>query len=112
MTYTECIVQFGTDKPDLRIPHPIFRFPVDAPIQEFISKTSSLQKPIMEACAIYLDGEAAPAEIRSKVATFMDGLDDSYAQNPHGAPTALVYDSSQPLFGLSSLGYEGVDALM
>lgn len=41
----------------------------------------------------------------------MKTLPLALAQNPDGAPVALLVDSSKPLRGLSPLGFEGVDAL-
>lgn len=42
---------------------------------------------------------------------FMKGLPIALANNPDGAPVALVFDSKKPLSGLAPLGFDGVEAL-
>lgn len=41
----------------------------------------------------------------------MDTLPTSLSKNPDGLPAPILYDSKKPLGGLSSLGFEGVEAL-
>jgi aspartyl-tRNA synthetase len=64
-----------------------------------------LPDPEVEAFAFSLDGNPA-AKTHELVIKFMDELPDAFKQNPDGMPQILVYDTSKPLAGFSSLGHE------
>ena len=70
---------------------------------------TSIENPAVEAIKLRLDGDAE--RTRSFVHSFMDSLPASLADNPDGAPAVLIFDTSKPMCGLSSLGHEGFAAL-
>ncbi|KAM7191780.1 tRNA synthetases class II (D, K and N) domain containing protein [Naviculisporaceae sp. PSN 640] len=112
LTYEEAMSRFGVDKPDLRIPFEIRRVDQVLP-KEFIGKiTGNLSQPIVDAFRFRPDPEKADLKELSKfIGEFMDSLPISLSKNPDGLPSPILYDSKKPLGGLSSLGFEGVDAL-
>lgn len=64
-----------------------------------------LPNPRIEAFAFHLEN-STPEETRQLIFEFMENLPASIAENPDGKPQILVYDSSKPLCGFSSLGFE------
>lgn len=68
-----------------------------------------MSEPLIEAFALPLN-DCSPSEAQKFRNKFMDELPASLGQNPDGKPQILIYDSSKPLCGFSSLGfeYEGV----
>jgi aspartyl-tRNA synthetase len=80
---------------------------------EFVSKISHLKNPIVEAFRFrpQLSQDGDVKTVAKFVDTLMENLPAPLARNPDGAPTPLVYDSTRPLGGLSSLGHEGVEGL-
>jgi aspartyl-tRNA synthetase len=72
-----------------------------------------LDEPVVEAFRFrpspVEEGNQPPTS--SLVDELMKALPPALAQNPEGAPVALVVDSSKPLRGLSPLGFEGAGAL-
>lgn len=70
---------------------------------------TDLGDPIVEAIKLRLGGD--PRDTWEFVRGFMDSLPTSLAKNPDGAPTILMFDSSKPMCGLSSLGHEGFSNL-
>lgn len=68
-----------------------------------------LPNPLIEAFALPLS-DCSPSDARKFVTKFMDELPASLGNNPDGKPQILIHDSSKPLSGFSSLGfeYEGV----
>ncbi|KAH7626601.1 tRNA synthetases class II-domain-containing protein [Sordaria sp. MPI-SDFR-AT-0083] len=113
LTYDEAMTRFGIDKPDLRIPFEFHRVEHILPAQ-FVSMITHTEQPIVEVFRIrpQLDGETTtPGTIAEFVDKLMDQLPKPLAKNPDGAPAALMFNSKKPLCGLSSLGFEGFDAL-
>lgn len=108
MTYDQAMSQYGSDKPDLRIPIPAFtRIELLLPA-ELISMISPLKDPVIEAMVFALD--SPPAEIRKFIGSFLDLVDNKkFLENPNGGPGIFVYDSSKPLHGLSAFGFEAVE---
>lgn len=73
--------------------------------RSFVSMITHLPDPEVEAFAFSLNGNPA-SRTRELVVKFMDELPDAFKQNPDGMPQILVYDTSKPLAGFSSLGHE------
>ncbi|KAH7313657.1 tRNA synthetases class II-domain-containing protein [Stachybotrys elegans] len=105
LTFAECIAAYGSDKPDLRIPLRIHAIPDLKPFEQFVGMISHLSDPLVEAFAFQLN-DCEPKKARKFVKKFMDNLPSALSDNPDGKPQILVYDSSQPLCGFSSLGFE------
>lgn len=72
-----------------------------------------LEDPVVEAFAFPLN-EVAPSESLKLVRSFMETLPTQLLANPDGTPQILIYDTSKPLAGLSSLGpdFESIDSLV
>lgn len=71
---------------------------------------TSLDDPIVELCKFRFTGSPEQS------ATFIREFFDELPKTPHrlsgdSTPGVLVYDTSKPLGGLSSLGYEGAEKL-
>lgn len=75
------------------------------PIRNFVGMITHLPDPQIEAFALPLHN-CSPTEARKFVIEFMDNLPSSLGENPDGKPQILIYDSSKPLSGFSSLGFE------
>ncbi|AEO54047.1 hypothetical protein MYCTH_2075799 [Thermothelomyces thermophilus ATCC 42464] len=111
MSYEEVMTRFGIDKPDLRIPFELHRVDHILP-RSFVSMITHLENPIVEGFRFRpSSGEGSEVSMSGFVDELMRTLPPALAQNPDGAPVALVVDSSKPLRGLSPLGFEGAGAL-
>ncbi|KAI1818208.1 tRNA synthetases class II-domain-containing protein [Poronia punctata] len=114
MSYNTAITKYGIDKPDLRIKasqasliRPVGHFLSD----EFKSMITNLDSPIIEACKFRFDGSRA--ESAKLIRKFFDTLPKTtHKLRGHSTPGVFVFDSSKPLQGLSSLGYEAADKLI
>ena len=108
MTYQQAMTQYGSDKPDLRIPFRILPNMQSKVPQDFISKITSLSDPAVDALIVPF--EAEPSKVRAFVNDFLGSPQGAnFLGNPDGGPGILVYDSKKPLQGFSALGFEGVD---
>ncbi|KAJ3507838.1 hypothetical protein NM208_g15906 [Fusarium decemcellulare] len=105
LKFQDSIAAYGSDKPDLRIPNKIHALPDLEPYQQFISMITHLENPLIEAFTFPLDG-CSSEQAREFVIKFMDELPTALGENPDGKPQVLVCDSSKPLSGFSSLGFE------
>ncbi|KAF9876727.1 tRNA synthetase class II [Colletotrichum karsti] len=111
MKYTDCMDQYGSDKPDLRIPNRICR--VDEHLDKhFVSMITYLESPIVEAWKFSPHSDIGKAEVSEFVTKFMQSIPQRLSKNPDGAPTALIFDSSKPQNGFSSLGPGGLDSIL
>ncbi|TDZ20490.1 Aspartate--tRNA ligase [Colletotrichum orbiculare MAFF 240422] len=111
MKYTDCMDLYGSDKPDLRIPNRICR--VDEHLSKnFVSMITDLESPIVETWKISPHEDVDRKDVWKFVIDFMENLPKGLRENPDGAPTALVFDSSKPLNGFSALGPEGLDSIL
>ncbi|KAG6162877.1 hypothetical protein E4U11_002290 [Claviceps purpurea] len=105
LTFAESIAAYGSDKPDLRIPNRIHAIKDIEPYRNFVSMITHLSDPLVEAFTFPLQN-CSPSQARKFVVSFMDNLPSALADNPDGKPQVLIHDSSQPLSGFSSLGFE------
>ncbi|KND88409.1 Aspartate--tRNA ligase, mitochondrial [Tolypocladium ophioglossoides CBS 100239] len=105
ITFADSIAAYGIDKPDLRIPNRIHAIGDIEPIRNFVGMITHLPDPLIEAFTFPLK-DCSPAEARKFVTKFMDSLPYSLSENSDGKPQILIHDSSQPLSGFSSLGFE------
>ncbi|KAF5013946.1 hypothetical protein FDECE_75 [Fusarium decemcellulare] len=105
LKFQDSIAAYGSDKPDLRIPNKIHALPDLEPYQQFVSMVTHLEDPLIEAFTFPLEG-CSPQQAREFVIKFMDELPTALGENPDGKPQVLVCDSSKPLSGFSSLGFE------
>jgi aspartyl-tRNA synthetase len=64
-----------------------------------------LSDPLIEGFAFSLN-DSSPEMSRRFVNQFMDNLPASIAQNGDGLPQILIYDTSKPLCGFSSIGFD------
>ncbi|KAG5935047.1 hypothetical protein E4U53_000540 [Claviceps sorghi] len=105
LTFAESIAAYGSDKPDLRIPNRIHAIQDIEPYRSFVGMITHLSDPLVEAFTLPLQN-CSPSQARKFVINFMDNLPPALANNPDGKPQVLIHDSSQPLSGFSSLGFE------
>ncbi|KAI8298439.1 Aspartate--tRNA ligase [Colletotrichum sp. SAR11_240] len=112
MKYEDCMELYGSDKPDLRIPNRICR--VDEHLDRyFISMISDLKDPAVEVWKFSPRDDVDKRKVSKVVLSFMEDLPASLSsKSSHSAPVALVFDSSKPLNGFSSLGPAGIDSIL
>ncbi|KAK3330129.1 tRNA synthetases class II-domain-containing protein [Apodospora peruviana] len=111
LTYQEVMTRFGIDKPDLRIPFEIRRVDQILPA-EFVSMITNLKdQPIVEAFRFRPETRNGNAVESST--TFVKKLINNLPLGIrcHNVPTPIVFNTSKPMCGLSSLGFEGFEAL-
>lgn len=110
LTYDQTMSQYGSDKPDLRIPISPFTMIQTLLPADLISMITPLNNPIVEAMVIQMEG--SPGEVREFVRNFLDSSDSKqFLENPSGGPGVFVHDSSKPLHGLSAFGFEAVERI-
>lgn len=68
---------------------------------------TDLKDPVVEACVFRFDSPP-----HNFVKSTWDTLPKPLLKNPDGQPVPIVIDSSKPLSGLSSLGYEAAEKLL
>ena len=110
MTYTAAMLEYGSDKPDLRIPiKPFSRIDHLLPA-DLVGKITSLIKPIVEVMIV--PAKAPTEAIRRFIGDFLDAPDNKrFLDNPSGGPGIFICDSGKPLQGLSAFGFEAVEEL-
>lgn len=110
ITYKQAMSDYGSDKPDLRIPiQPFSRIDHLLPA-DLVNKITSLTKPIVEVMIV--PTKAPPEAIRTFISGFLDSPDNKHLlENPSGGPGIFIYDSDKPLQGLSAFGFEAVEEI-
>lgn len=83
----------------------INKIPVPETAQHFVSMITHLPDPLVEAFSFSLS-DSSPEMSRRFVVDFMKELPKQFSENPDGMPQVLIYDSSKPLCGFSSIGFE------
>ncbi|TLD33047.1 hypothetical protein PspLS_01312 [Pyricularia sp. CBS 133598] len=109
MSYQDVMSLYGSDKPDLRIPGRIERVENVLPAQ-FVSMISEIDNPIIDCWRCTLDG-GSPREYHKFFSKILSNLPLGLNRNPDGEPAILVHNSSKPLNGFSSLGFEAAEKL-
>ena len=110
MTYSDAMLDYGSDKPDLRIAYKIRPAIQSILSPDLVGKITSLMDPLIDALVIPF--EAQPDQVRNLVSQFLDSDTASrYHRNPDGGPAIFIYDSSKPLQGLSAFGFEAVEKI-
>ncbi|KAF2641675.1 aspartyl-tRNA synthetase, partial [Massarina eburnea CBS 473.64] len=103
MIYQDAMKYYGSDKPDLRWTPRIYPI-THLASQDFVSKVTSLEDPIIDAFKFHPSPE--PAVNRKFITDFFDSSEGKpYLNNPDGQPAIFFGDASQPLGGLGPLGH-------
>ncbi|KAH8899459.1 hypothetical protein GQ53DRAFT_741588 [Thozetella sp. PMI_491] len=110
ISYATAMAQYGCDKPDLRIPFTISRVDDILP-RDFIQKISNLGNPAVEVIVLRPTRKSGSTPTMKDVQAFMDSLPSSLLDNPDGGPAPLLFNPSQPLGGLSALGFEAAEKI-
>ena len=110
LKYQHAMSQYGSDKPDLRIPIlPFTRIESLIPA-DLINMISPLNDPTVEAMVMQM--ERTPSEARTFIRNFLDSNEGKrFLNNPHGGPGIFIYDASKPLHGLSAFGFEAYERI-
>ena len=110
MTYSEAMLQYGSDKPDLRLPiQPFISVGYLIPA-DLTSMITPIKDPIIEAMVIPTNCPARDS--RKFIQAYYDSSEGKVSNtNPDGAPGVFIYDSSRPLQGLSAFGFEAVEEM-
>jgi aspartyl-tRNA synthetase len=110
LTYELAMSNYGSDKPDLRIPIAPFTAVDFLLPADLISMISPLKEPLVDAMVLPL--EIPPDAARKFIGGFLDSLENKhFLRNPSGGPGIFIYDSSKPLHGLSAFGFEAVERI-
>ena len=109
-TYAEVMAQYGSDKPDLRIPIRPFTSIGHVIPADLTSMITPLSEPVVEAMIVPMDCSAE--ETKSFTRHYFESPEGKpFNTNPNGGPGIFVYDSRKPLQGLSAFGFEAVENL-
>ena len=109
-TYAEVMAQYGSDKPDLRIPVRPFTSIGHVIPADLTSMITPLIGPIVEAMVFPMD--CTPEKTKIFARDYFDSPEGKvFNANPDGGPGVFVYDSRKPLQGLSAFGFEAVENL-
>ena len=108
MSYDQAMSQYGSDKPDLRIPIQPFASMAYLIPADLTSMITGLDEPIVEAMVVPMESTAK--ETRAFIKAFLDSTEGCiFNKNPDGGPGVFIYDSSKPLHGLAAFGFEAVE---
>jgi len=110
MTYMQAMSEYGSDKPDLRIPiKPFSRIDHVLPAN-LIGMITSLKDPIIDAMLVPF--ETSAAETRKFVTQFLNSSDGKlFLEEEDGSPGIFIYGSGTPLQGLSAFGFEAAQKM-
>ncbi|KAK0113625.1 hypothetical protein ONS95_013871 [Cadophora gregata] len=109
MPYQHAMSKHGSDKPDIRINALIS--PIDSAVPaQLRGMLTSIPSAIIEAFKLRLD--ASPKEVQRFIRKFMDSPEaETFRSNPDGAPGICIFDSTQPVEGLQTFGFDGAEQL-
>src|SRR5271163_854537 len=104
MKHIDAMLEYGSDKPDVRLGSKIKKVDKDIP-PELTKMLSPLKQPIIEVVKIPMHG-TPPQESSRFITNFLEAPSSAvFLNNPAGPPGITVYDLKKPLQGLAAFGH-------